>query len=163
MNYLKCFNLRCNKIHLKVTMRQKFPQKRLHPTFLLIPDCLLPHSQSLHTCIHPHTNTFLLTTMYIQALTPVWLHATGVDGSVLSICREFLSNRRPSRGWWCCQSVDPNHTGVPKEVYWVSFVNPIHQRNVWTGGERTICLCRWLHTTGSCSQASRQNCCCNIP
>ena len=42
---------------------------------------------------------------------------------------------------------------------------------VWAGWDifsrlRTdihICLCRWLHTAGSCPQSSRQTCCCCLP
>ena len=34
---------------------------------------------------------------------------------------------------------------------------------LWAGREQIICLCRLLHTTGSCSQASRQTfCCCSL-
>ena len=88
-----------------------------------------------------------------------------VGGSVLSICREFLFNRRQR------VMVD----GVTSE--WIPIVSGVRQGSVWVlfcssfipvkclSWSRTdyICLCRWLHITGSCSQARRQICCCCLP
>ena len=37
-----------------------------------------------------------------------------------------------------------------------SSVHPLYQWNARAGGEQTICLCWWLHISGSCSQASNR-------
>ena len=42
------------------------------------------------------------------------LKSIGVGGSVLSICTEFLSDRRQSRGRWCCEEWIPIISGVPQ-------------------------------------------------
>ena len=47
------------------------------------------------------------TAYHISSPSEVLRCRDGVD-SVLSICREFLSDRRQSHGWWCYVWVDPN-------------------------------------------------------
>ena len=76
---------------------------------------------------------------------------------MLSICREFLSDRwlRFDRGWCWYESVDPyRFRRATRKCIGSSSVYTIYQRNVWAGWEHTVCLCRWLHATGSCPQAS---------
>ena len=78
---------------------------------------------------------------------------------MLAICRVLLKPQAESRGWWCYQCVDRNgFRRATGKCVGSSSVHPIYQQNVWAGRKQTICLCRWLYTTGRCSQESRQTC-----
>ena len=76
---------------------------------------------------------------------------------LLSICKEFLSNRRQRvvvDGAY--QWVYPNRFERATGMGVMSSFHHLYQWNVWAGGEPTICLCWLLHITGGCSQACRR-------
>ena len=72
--------------------------------------------------------------------------------------REFLSDHsQESCGWWCYEWVDPNRLRhATGKCVGSSSIYPIYRQHVWAGWEQTMCLSRWLHTTGSCLQSSKQ-------
>ena len=65
------------------------------------------------------------------------------------------------------ECIDPNRLkhATGKYVIWSCSVHPVYQGIVWAGAWRTeyMPICRWLHTTDSYTQASRQTCCCCLP
>ena len=85
------------------------------------------------------------------------LKSIAVGGSVLSIWREILSNRRQrvvvdgAASEWI-----PIVSDVPQRMYWVLFYSPFKPVKCLSRWITTICLCWWLHITGRCTQASRR-------
>ena len=83
-----------------------------------------PHAASwqhmtCHTASWQHTSLYAASWQHIACHTASWQTQRAIY-SVLSICREFLSNlkQRVGRGWWCYQWVDLNPT-AHREVCWV--------------------------------------------
>ena len=85
----------------------------------------------------------------------------GVGGIVLSICREFLSNRRQrvvvdgASSEWI-----PILSGVPQGSVLAPLLFILYTSEMFALVEDRlhICLCWWLRISSSCSQGSRQTC-----
>ena len=86
----------------------------------------------------------------------------------MAVCFSFVQSSSPTVGresWLMVLQVSGSQyfRRVTEKCVGSSSIYPIYQRNVWAGWELTICLCKWLHSTGSCSQASRQTSGCCLP